>query len=284
MSIHRYRLVYPGITIIISTWVDTNQFYLDSIRTLLSHDPHLYLLVSDKPPCNGPANSNLQIVSTLQGLRLARKLGLTYSLKCRTDQIFCQLSFLDQLITLHARFRTKVANLQLGRIVVGSMGSFRARPFSVSDFFSFGYTQDLILMWDLELDRDGSNPREVTVRSPSKHDVRPMLTSDMTHLEFSISSTRGCEPYFVSKLLENSDYSYSHDWNDSENFLASCFIIADSCSLGQVWPKYGMTSSFSKYRCGHAWGETFAASHYGMSEINFVNWLEFYCRYTNRTL
>ena len=121
-----------------------------------------------------------------------------------------------------------------------------ARPFCVSDFFAFGFTDDIITMWNLELATPDKTPRKIIVRPRSEKDKHPITEEHMDHFNFVTNKSRCGEGYYTSNLLYNSGRCYSYDWSDSDNFLASCFIVADTCSLGLVWPKYGMTSSYSK--------------------------------------
>lgn len=278
-AVNRYKLSYPNCIIVISTWNNTEASYIDKLTKTVQRYRNTFLLLNKPPEYPGSANANMQIVSTLNGARFAEKQGAEYILKTRTDQVFGDFLFLDQLISLHKTFRAKLPESQKGRIVVGSMGSFRARPFCVSDFFSFGFTKDIISMWDLELDMPDHGPRDIIIRDRSPDDKYPIADTDIDHLKYVTSDSRSGEGYFASNLLYRSGRSYSFDWKDSNDFLACCFIVADSCSLGLIWPKYGTTSSFSKYKSGHAWGSTFEKSIHGMYEINFTKWLEYYTEY-----
>tara|TARA_B100000674_G_scaffold479293_1_gene477505 strand:- start:2676 stop:3713 length:1038 start_codon:yes stop_codon:yes gene_type:complete len=279
LAIYRYKLSYPNCIIVVSTW---NNIDISSINTLTEKTriySNVFLLLNKPPEYAGSANGNMQIVSTLNGAKFAKRQGAQYVLKTRTDQLFGDFLFLDQLITLHNTFKEKLPESQQGRIIVGSMGTFQARPFCVSDFFSFGFVDDIISMWDLELDTLNQRSRDIFIRDRSPDDKRPMANTDVDHFNYVTGESRCGEGYFTSNVLYNSGRCYSYDWKDSENFLASCFIVADSCSLGLIWPKYGMTSSFGKYKSGHAWGTTFEKSTHGMYEINFTKWLEFYVEY-----
>ncbi|QNI83924.1 wavE lipopolysaccharide synthesis family protein [Synechococcus sp. PROS-7-1] len=281
LAVRRYKLTYSTCKIIISTWDNINEEIKESLIAATHEHKDVFLILNQMPEYTGPNNGNLQIVSTINGARFAKNLGVEYVLKTRTDQIFGEFLFLDQLLSLHRSFKARLPKSQKGRIVVGSMGTFRARPFCVSDFFSFGFTDDIILMWDLKLDDPNQTPRDIIIRHRSINDELPFTEHDLEHFRFVTSSSRAGEGYFASNILYKSGRNYSYDWKDSEEFIASCFIVADTSSLALIWPKYGMTSSFSKYKSGHAWGTTFEKSTYGMSEINFCKWLEFYMELTD---
>ena len=114
--------------------------------------------------------------------------------------------FIDQLLTLHETFTKKIPSSQKGRVVVGSMGSFRARPFCVSDFFSFGFTEDIISMWDLELDAHNENTREVLIKERSGSEIIPIKEEDMDHLNYVTCKTR-CEKDIFQAICLKSGFS-----------------------------------------------------------------------------
>lgn len=275
-AISRYSAIYPKVDIILSTWNDADKGTIDSIAS--SAGKRVHILLERKPEYPGLGNTNLQIVSTMNGIRRATRLGCEYILKSRTDQIFGSFDFLEQMLQLQSFFTENIPTLIKKRIVVGSMGSLRMRPFSVSDFFSFGSAEDMLLMWSLPLSRNIDNEKRYAdhdspIRHRSSADVLPMDESISEHI---IYKGRAGEGYIVSKLLDLSGLTYSHDWIDSYRFIASFFIIADSGSIVHYWNKYGCNGPHSKYKSGHAWDEKFESTRLGLSEYTFSDWLGFY--------
>ena len=217
-TIKRYKLSYPNSKIILSTWNSVNKEYLDSLNNCVREYNDVYVILNEQPSYAGAGNGNLQILSTLNGAKFAQSLGVEYILKTRTDQFFADYMFIDQLLTLHKTFTERLPRSQKGRIVVGSMGSFRARPFCVGDFFSFGFTEDIITMWDLELDANGKNLRDIFIKERSGNEEKPMNEEDVCHLNYVSDKKRCGEGYFASNLLDKAGLSYSYDWKDSEGF------------------------------------------------------------------
>ncbi len=275
-SIQRYVKCCPNAQIILSTWSDSQNELIVYFANWFKTNSNLHLLLNNKPEYFGGANTNLQIISTRSGIEYAKGCGCKFVLKHRTDMIFSDLRFLDTLSRLNNQFKEHVAESQIGRIIVGSTGTFKSRPFSVSDFFSYGHVEDMDLMWQLDLSSSDEDKRNVDLKPPSLKDKNPIKGPDVKLLKWSASDSKVGESYICSNLLKKSNYTYSHSWKDSRLFLASCFLIFDAHSLGLVWPKYGMTTSYYKYKSGHAWGDDFAKSTYGMQEISFVDWLDYY--------
>jgi hypothetical protein len=276
-AIERYSVIYPNVDIILSTWDDADERTIQSI-TCSSAGKRVHVLLEKKPDYPGVGNTNLQIVSTMNGIRHAIRLGCKYVLKSRTDQIFGSFNFLEQMLQLQSFFAENIPTLIKQRIVVGSMGSLKMRPFSVSDFFSFGSVEDMLLMWSLPLSANIDNEKRYAdhdspIRQRSSADVLPMDESISEHI---IYKGRAGEGYIVSKLLDLSGLTYSYDWIDSYRFIASFFIIIDSGSIVHYWNKYGCNGPHSKYKTGHAWDAKFECTKLGLSEYTFSDWLGFY--------
>ena len=75
-----YRKNFPDAIIILSTWPTTKK----NIRILKKLD--IKVLENLQPKNKGISNINLQIVSSRNGIHLAKKMGTKYVLKTRTDQ------------------------------------------------------------------------------------------------------------------------------------------------------------------------------------------------------
>ena len=185
LSVKRYRLVYPKVHIILSTWDDTDANLLENFNKYSESDK-FHIIINKKPDCVGWGNTNLQIISTKAGIALANRLTCTHVLKTRTDQIFGSFSFLEQLLQYQNYFNLNIPSILNKRIIVGSSGSFRMRPFCVSDFFSFGTLYDMALMWSLPLAQTNDDKRYGQIL----HILASALKIYLTYLDLKIGSMR----------------------------------------------------------------------------------------------
>jgi len=276
MAIDRYFIFYPKINIIVSSWAETNYINIQKIKDKYGQKENFHIILSWTPEFRGYGgmNTNLQIISTIKGIRYAKHIKVKYVLKHRSDVVFGEPRFMHILNTHHRFFKDNIANGQKGRIIVGSMNSFRCRPFSISDHFSYGYIEDMELMWDLKLPNCNSERRSVNELVITGQEKEPMVGSDLDHLMWSAKPVLMDEAYLVSNLMKGSGNLYTADWKDSKIFVASCFIVMDTSSLNIFWNKYGWSISHSKYR--HKSISNFDDSNYGQLEIGFHDWLEWY--------
>ncbi len=288
-TIRRYFMLYKSIRIIISTWVDKSHKEIESLREFKNVFPNLYLIennskeeLSHLSDEKGTIRSvNLQIFSTKVAVKLAESLGCKYILKQRIDSIFGHHRFIDSLRVIHKTYREHLPPSQKGRIVVGSSGSYRYKAFTVPDHFSFGFIEDMKLMWDVPFRNTNKIDCPSTpLRSPSKLDRIPITNDIEIKYLYRLYEGHAPEPYILRNLFLKSGLTYSHDRFDSIRFLASSFVIYDSTALGYFWPKYGLTGPFSKH---HSAFRTYNAiknrppiSRFRWSEINFTDWLEYY--------
>jgi len=275
-QVERYALLYPRVSIIVSTWSDTDWERIHRLKRLSDRYAQVIILLNEKPDFHGYGgmNTNLQIVSTKNGIRKAVGLGAKYILKTRTDIVIGSCEFL-QTLQLHLTvFSRGIPASQKGKIVALSMNSFQCRPFSVSDHLFFGFAEDLEMMWDLELPMNEQSVRNVNIARKLGSGVREMDKEELGHLAWSAKRTMMDESYLVDTVMRKANIVYSDDWIDSEKFLARCFLVLDTSSLDIFWPKYGGALSYSKFR--HKGIANFCESKFGMTEVTFTKWLEWY--------
>jgi hypothetical protein len=211
-----YQQKYPDAMIVISTWEDTPPEQLQPFFQLTNKD-NLQILLNKEPDYPGTFNINRQIVSTQNGLKTV--VDKTYAIKTRTDQVLTNPRLMCNLEMLHKTYSESAE--REGKIIVSSLNTFAFRLYGASDMFQFGLTQDLIKFWEQPLD----------LRSPEN------LTeiSENLHLE---AKKRVAEVYL------NTNYfnfiigkAPTYTFEESINFIANRFIVADAGSLGHRWLK-----------------------------------------------
>lgn len=141
---------YPGSEIILSTWDGSDVANLDYDTLVVSPDPGAYCASSEGKPIM--ANGNRQIVSTKNGLQ---KVTRPYAVKLRNDIIFTG----NQWAGMWDRFPRRVPDWRMfrERVITGSWYARNplretGKPFHPSDWFMFGLLEDLMLVWDVELE------------------------------------------------------------------------------------------------------------------------------------
>ena len=75
-----YEKIFPKTLIIVSTWKSEDQQ-----KILKLQKDNVKILFNDEPASSSPGNTDHQIISTFNGLTLAKKLGVEFCLKQRTD-------------------------------------------------------------------------------------------------------------------------------------------------------------------------------------------------------
>lgn len=148
-SIRRY---FPASRIILSTWKGTDCSDLPYDKLILNEDPGFEYLDTNKKL---KYNINRMFVSTQNGLR---ECNTKYAFKVRSDLVFHSdhiLRYFDKYPKYLEEFKVFkhkviVGNLFSMKYEVGEDGKFLT-PFHVSDFFQFGLTEDLQLLYDVPL-------------------------------------------------------------------------------------------------------------------------------------
>ena len=143
---------YPRIQLVLSTWSDTPRDVVQRIAPLVDD-----LVLSKKPQLPGPANINLQIHSTQEGIRRVDASSVKYLLKSRTDLAFLDDFWLD---TMKHRLlsRSGTPGDAPNPICVTSLNSYVFRLYTISDFIQFGLTNEVTEFWQIEDDNRSKLP------------------------------------------------------------------------------------------------------------------------------
>ena len=214
-TLRLYRGMFPDTPLVLSTWVFDNKKFVDEATAL-----GVSLVLSQQPKNRGPANINLQIVSTTRGLEKARELNCDYVLKTRSDQRIYNIKAIDVCLSALRTFPLKQALNQRARLISFSMNTFLYRPYGVSDMINFGHVDDMAMYWCVPLDD----------RKPEEIDHYCTL------MEFA--KLRLAEVYFVTQFLENTGSPPKWTLTDSWRAMSEQFCILSSSDLDIFWPKY----------------------------------------------
>ncbi len=217
-----YKKYYPDALLLLSTWEGEDAQTIEAARAL-----GVEVLLNKKPVNPGPdhTNINLQIVSSVAGLKCAEAAGKRYALKTRTDYRLYNpraLSFMSDLLSAFP-LPAGVAT-QKGRLI-GTFGSVE-RFYLFSDMFVFGHTEDVLSFFDVPLPKDDAVlPLSVSPLGDGKVAFRP-------------------EQYFFSEFLKKVGHTLSHTHEDSLRAQARHTVQIDWAMLDLYWFKYERHSEY----------------------------------------
>lgn len=145
----RVRELMPRAEIILSTWENSNVKGISYDKVVFSKDPGGILMTLDG--VKRMNNTNRMIVSTLAGLKeVSRK----YVIKMRSDIYLENLNFIDKF----GKYRNMgKENILDEKIITLSANCYKRSSkiiFTVNDWFEFGYTKDVIKIWDIPLQNE----------------------------------------------------------------------------------------------------------------------------------
>jgi len=233
-ALRKIRALLPDAQIILSTWEGENTSYLDSANeVVMNPDPG----AQKGAPEMIPNNVNRQIASTLGGLRKCMR---SHTLKIRSDIVLQSLDFirhfesgLRQPKSEFAIFRSRIVanNFSSRNPLIRSPAAYAYHP---SDHVHFGFTEDLLKLWDIPL-----QPAEEAAWFD--HHPRPIT------LRLHETSRLAPEQYlFLTALTKNGRRVELVDFADSrpaivqqsESYLEGNFIFITDRRFAIHFPKY----------------------------------------------
>ena len=177
----------------------------------------------------GYSNINLQIESTKNGILRANELGAKYCLRTRTDQRIYRHDFIQFFISLLHLFPINNHKRIRGRLISISLNTFKYRLYGITDMFTFGFIEDMLLFWDIE------------------HDNRDLdeINSGTSVLDWS--RARICEVFLVTQYLERIGHTPLYTIKDSWEVFSNYFCIIDKSSIDLLWFKYNRWNENRRY-------------------------------------
>lgn len=240
------RKDFPGSEIVLSTWDGADASGVDYDVALFSPDPgaHSFTKPGDSRVLYN--NGNRQLVSTKAGLK---KASGRYAAKLRSDLLLHGASWLEYW----DRFpqRTNDWRMFRERIITGNLYARNPlrdipKPFHPSDWFMFGLREDLLLLWDVDLEPE---PEHSTWFGTHPY---PPLLSDCGDLR-----RYQAEQYLWKTLLDKfGAVTFDHlaDASPTNILLtqltfANNLIILDPAQLPLTVPKHGRPRRMWRYAC-----------------------------------
>lgn len=246
-----YKKHFENTVIILSTWKNEDSQYLKNFE-----NAGIEIVLSKQPTFKGHGNVNYQIISSSAGIIRARELGAEYAIKSRTDQRMYAPNIKAFLLNILKTFPVALGYSQKERIIGISLDTFKYRLYGLSDMFSFGHIDDMVLYWSPEL--DNKEDQEISGDSIRIFCSKPV-----------------CEVYFCTEFLKKIGRKNEFTLEDSWNAFVNHFCIVDSTTaLDLFWNKYGRHSEY-RYTVYDAIKTS--------QELNFREWLNLYAGIYNKS-
>jgi hypothetical protein len=239
-----YKKHFPRAIIILSTWEE------ESPETIKEFgDLGIEVILNEKPDYVGVSNINLQIVSSGSGVSRAHELGAKYAMKTRTDQRMYAPNAGEFLYNITETFPINCPK-QKERIVGMSLNTFKYRLYGLSDMFTYGHIDDMLLYWNPDLDQ------------------RVMaMTDGIGDTPRKFSQLRLCEVYLATEFLAKIGREMRWSLKDSWQVFADHFCVVDKEQLDLFWPKYNRLEYPQ---------QTYTVSRNSKQELTFRDWLNIY--------
>lgn len=151
-TIRIYGKLFPSARVIISTWNDQDKSEID----LLNREPNCEIIYNDRPSEPGAVNSNMQMVTTLNGIKYAKEKGFKYVLKTRGDWRIYAKGSLRFMVHLLDKFPPNCSIFnQNYRIIAADIAteetSIMFYPYWITDLLMFGEINDMEAYWSSDL-------------------------------------------------------------------------------------------------------------------------------------
>lgn len=219
-TIKLYKTLFKDALIILSTWEDENAAYLEKIGSL-----SIVIIRNKKPEYAGYSNINFQIKTSAAGLKEAKKQGVNYAFKTRTDQRIYDYGSFDLFLNLMKVFPLNSSKIQQKRLIVPSLNTFKYRMYGVTDMMMFGGIDDMLLYWNTDFD------------------TRPVDTrTEVSLLEYAKMSV--CEIYLCTEFLNKLGEEVKWTFEDSWKKYVDHFCIIDHSMINIYWHKYGRQQEY----------------------------------------
>lgn len=273
-TIEIFTYLFPKAKIIISTWKNQDLHIKEKLL-----QKNVYFVESELPSNVGTLNVNLQIISSLAGVRQADKLGCKYVLKIRSDQRITKPLSLNYLINSLNIFKIDLNERLDSRLVfLGDLtNTYTNLAFHISDFIAFGITQDVFKLYDIPLDlrpyafkEDVLNKYKLQYDYIWNHEFDISLEQMPDYLEYNhfIEQLMSPEQYIIFEFIKNhlpfdnkDNYLYLY-----KDFLKRYIIILDHEDLGLYWFKnFFKYMNLNIYQRGNRYGK-----------LNHRMWLDLY--------
>lgn len=250
-TIRMYKKHFANTILIVSTHTDADVTLIQQLR-----DEGAITTQCERPSGRGLGNVNLQVVTAIAGIKLAKELGAEYVYKTRTDQRMYAVNIHEFFLNLLHTFPVVAGYTQKYRIIASGFLSLKYVPYLITDMFQFGHIDDMLAFWDAPVDTRTAV-------------VKPVLTVA------DAIEARIAESYLVTEYLKRLGRNTSGTIADSWQVYADHFCIVDRETLDLFWYKYDFYHEYQK------------KDYAGVSNsqlLNFAEWFNLYSGLSNKKI
>lgn len=229
-TVKYYARTMPDALLIVSTWENSDINIINSIKELGA-----CVVLSKTPEFTGRGNINYQVVSTRAGIEEAKRRGMQYVMKTRTDQRICSPDFLNYCFSLLKTFPVgdEFAYLnQQQRIIVGQGSGFGSMfiPFFISDFFYFGKTDTLLKLFSIEMQKINQTTKE-RFETHNTHKIGRTIAEYYAYRAPEIALIK-------NYISDNGKRNIKSDVKTYWKFVKNNLITVSHSEIQILWPKY----------------------------------------------
>lgn len=269
-----YRTIYPNVPIVVSTWQGEAT---DDFR-VACRENSVALLENKPPDFAGPFNVNMQLESSLQGVKFIREnTDAKFVLKTRCDQRINKPDFLTWFRNLILTFPPFGDKLR-GRILFAQ--ALKWFPFRTADFLAFGYVEDIAKLYGIS--RLGAEKSPVVYRKRHwvkfnyllflidrckwKNYIPPRRDKLIRQINGISRRIHEVETHILKTFYEENIGTIDYDkfLETGWKFMRDYLVIVGLQEISLDWPKYETLWNYSVDGGLHA------------NEIDFARWLDLY--------
>ena len=231
-TVKLYAKMYPGATVIISTWNNENAKIIEELKS----QPNCIVVQNDYPQYSGILNVNYQAWSTLNGIKKAKELGLKYVWKTRADHRYLRKGAVRHMRLLLEEFPVD-ENVKYQRKRIVTAAAYLFRPYWNMDQWNFGYIDDMYDYWNHDFVQKDIKSREVTEYLKKNH-VK-WIDRTRKHLE---AETSILLDYFRRMEGKEPELTVKEYWRR----LSAQFIVVGKGEFFQQWIKDEFGSKYDE--------------------------------------
>ena len=242
--------------------------------------PLLVVIKNDKPSNYGAGNVNLQLKSSLEGIKYLQSIGCVFSFKTRTDQRMYSNDIIKYSMSLDKAFPVREAykGIMNNRLIFISYGkSYRYLPFGLCDFLVCGHTENLYDLYNIEYNKwpndyhilrqkeESSFYSKITEKLEPFDNVSPYDIFDNFNKLYYENMC--AESYIVHNFYDKNIHKTDATDNLMKHyyyFLSQFAVVMDSREVELLWPKYDI------------YNVQLESSLDYLSKLDFKKWIDIY--------
>jgi len=216
-----YAAQYPNDWIILSTWEETDEVELALIKPYVDQ-----IVLNQIPEIRGIQNRNLQILSTLNGIRAAYEKGINYILKTRTDAIVLTTNIFEKSKQKLDQYDNTVASSYglKQRIIISQSFTRKYIAYHPADIVMLGTIDDMLRFWKVEHDLRDFDPKKM------------LIWNGWTLYTLS-SEMYPAESYLAIQFAQAIGWELKFTLEDSWDFYKNIFLVLNNEYLELFWYK-----------------------------------------------